>query len=153
MHVRDATVDDLDTLIALGIEMRAESIVPYPPVDRDHVRKYLDIAVSMPDVFLTAIAEDDAPVGMMTAVAGPYCFSPVVRTTSDLLFVMPEYRGGTAAMRLVRKYKQWSDGLGADNDTLSIATGVSPERTGRFFEAMGFRPMQMIYRRDNVHGG
>ena len=149
--IRDATNDDLEILLDLGSKMLAESIEPYPEIDREQARKYLEVAVSMPDFFLMAIAEEEIPIGMMTAVAGPYCFSPTLRSASDLLFVLPEYRGGRAAVKLVQKYKDWADGIGTASDTMSVATGVSPERTGRFFKLMGFRPMEMMYRRDNVH--
>ncbi|KKN32011.1 hypothetical protein LCGC14_0818130 [marine sediment metagenome] len=129
--------------------MRAESIESYPPIDRDHAQKHLDMAIAMPDVFLVVLAENNGlPIGLMTAAAGPYCFSSRLRTASDLLFVLPENRGGYAAKRLIRRFKEWSNKIGADSATLSVATGISPDRTGRFFELMGFRSMGTIYQMD-----
>lgn len=151
IQIRDATTDDLEILLDLGSKMLAESMEPYPAIDHEQARKYLDMAVSMPGFFLMAIAEDEISIGMITAVAGPHCFSPVLRSASDLLFVLPEYRGGRAAIKLVQRFKDWADGIGTASDTMSVATGISPERTGRFFKFMGFRPMEMIYRRDNVY--
>ncbi len=149
IRIRDATADDLNVLLALGSLMRAESLERYPPTEREHARKYLEAALNMPETFLMVLAEDEGfPVGMMTAGAGPYSFSSRLRTASDLLFVIPDYRGSRAAMRLVRRFKDWSDSIDADSATLSIATGVSPERTGRFFEIMGFQPMGKTYRMD-----
>ena len=147
---RDATSDDLDALIALGSRMRAESIEPFPPVEPARVRKQLDIAVAMPGVFLVALAEDDdgSPVGMVTAVAGDWAFSSQLRSVSDLLFVLPERRGLVAAKRLVQRFLDWSDDLGAKTAIIGVSTGVSPERTGRFLELMGFQPMGTTYRKD-----
>ena len=151
IRVRDATIDDTEILISLGTKMREESVVSYPPIDHEYARKWVELAVATPGVFLVAIAEDDGePIGMITAAAGPYCFSPEIRTASDLLFVLPEHRGGWAAVRLVRKFNQWSDSFGA-TATVSVATGVTTERTGKFFEIMGFSPMEKMYRRD-VYG-
>jgi GNAT superfamily N-acetyltransferase len=152
IQIRDATSDDLDVFVSLGARMYEECTVSYPPVEEEHIRKYLDVAVTMPNVFLNLIAEDDGPIGILTAVAGPYSFSPKLRTSSDILFVLPEKRGGRAAILLVGRFNEWADSIGAVNSTMSIATGVTPKRTGRFFEMMGFRPMEMIYRRDNVYG-
>ena len=153
IRIRDAVLDDLETFAVLGKRMYEESLEPYPPIEVEVFRKFLELAVSMPSVFMTILAEDDGiPVGMMTAVAGPYSFSSRMRTSSDLLFVLPEHRGGMASVRLVKRFKEWGDGLGSYCDTLSVATGVTPKRTGKFFKIMGFRPMEMIYRRDNVHG-
>jgi GNAT superfamily N-acetyltransferase len=150
--IRNATIDDLDVFLSLGGKMHEESTVSYPPIDKEHIRKYLDMAVSMPEIFLNLIAEDGGPIGMLTAVAGPYSFSPEIRTSSDVLFVLPEKRGGRTAILLVKRFNEWSDSIGAVSATMSVATGITPERTGRFFEMMGFRPMEMIYRRDNVYG-
>lgn len=147
--VRDAGAADLDALIALGSRMRSESVEPFPPIEPERVQKQLDMAVAMPDVFLVALAEDDGlPIGMVTAVAGDYAFSSQLRAVSDLLFVLPERRGLVAAKWLVRRFLDWSDDLGAETDIIGVSTGVSPERTGRFLELMGFRPMGMTYRRD-----
>lgn len=149
IRIRDATADDLNVLLALGSLMRAESIERYPPTERAHARKSLEAAIAMPGNFLIILAEDEKyPVGMMAAIAGPYSFSSRLRAASDLLFVIPERRGGTAAMRLVRRFKEWAGSVGADSATLSVATGVSPERTGRFFKVMGFGSMEMTYRMD-----
>lgn len=148
IRIRDAGPDDLDTLIALGSKMWAESTEPAPPIEREWVRERLDMAVSHPETFLVVLAEDDGPVGMITAVAGPHGHSSRSRTASEFLFVLPQYRGSVAARRVIRRFSDWSDGLGAENATLSIASGVSPERTGRFFELLGFRPMGMTYQKD-----
>jgi len=149
--IRDATLEDIDDLIALGEAMRAESLEPYPPIDREIARAYVAAAVQRPATFLLALAETDRPIGMITAVAGPYCFSPVLRAASDLLFVLPEYRGGMTAMKLIARFQEWTADIGAVSATMSVATGVHPERTGKLFQRMGFRPMEFLYRYD-VHG-
>lgn len=152
INIRDATVDDVETIIALGEQMHIECLEFYPPIDPEHTRKYLTMAVTA-EFFLVALAEDNGlPVGFTMAVAGPYAFSPALRASSDILFVLPSRRGGSAAIRLVERFKEWADEMGVGSATMSVATGIAPERTGRFFQFMGFRPMEMIYRRDNVHG-
>ena len=146
IRVSDATAADLDALLDLGSRMHAESVEPYPPIDKEHTRRHLDAALSMSGTYLIVLAEDEGiPVGMMAAVMGPYSFSPRLRAASDILFVLPEYRGGMAAIKLIRRFREWSEC--ADSATLSVATGVSSERTGRFFELMGFRPMGMMYQK------
>jgi GNAT superfamily N-acetyltransferase len=95
--------------------------------------------------------KDGIPVGMMTGVAGPHSFSRRIRTSSDLLFVLPEHRGGMAAVKLMKRYKEWSMGLGAAYSYISVSTGVTPEKTTKFYEFMGFRPMEKMYRRDYVY--
>ena len=152
MIIRDAVIDDLETLILLCSKMHEESIEPYPLINRECMENYINMVVSNPDVFLISFAEDKSPIGMITAVAGPYSFSPSIRASSELLFVLPEHRGSRAAVKLVQRFKEWSDNIGAMNSSFGISTGVSPERTGRFFEHMGFRPIGMMYRRDNVYG-
>ena len=150
--IRHASQGDLDNLLSLGERMRTESTVHYPEIERGCAEGFLNASLEMPDRFLVAVAEEDGLVGMITAVAGPYAFSSEIRSASDLLYVSPEYRGGRTAMRLVQKYKDWSDEIGAVTSIMGISTGVTPEKTGRFFEFMGFSPIGMMYRRDNVYG-
>ncbi len=50
--------------------------------------------------------------------------------------------------RLVERFTDWADALGAKTDIIGVSTGIDPERTGRLLELMGFRPMGMTYRRD-----
>lgn len=149
IRIRDARAADLDALVALGLRMRNESIEPFPPVEPERVKKQLDMTLAMPGVFLATLAEHAGhPIGMLTAVAGDYAFSCERQAVSDLLFVLPERRGLIAAKRLVMRFLDWSDGLGAKTALIGLSTGVSPERTGQFLESMGFRPMGMTYRRD-----
>lgn len=151
IHVRGAGPDDLDALIELGSRMRAESVESFPSIERECAKKQLDMTVAMPDIFLAAIAENDGtPIGMVTAVAGSYAFSSERRAVSDLLFVLPERRGMVAAKRLVQRFLDWSDSVGAETAIIGISTGVSPERTGQFLELMGFRLMGTTYRRERA---
>ena len=144
--IREAVSDDLDILLALGSRMQTESIYPVPPIDREWAREYLSTAVSNPDMLLILIAEDKGvPIGFMVAVAGPYAFSPTLRVASDLLFVLPDYRGTVAARKLIRWFMEWA---GDRDTTLSVASGIHTERTGKFFERMGFKPTGMTYQRD-----
>lgn len=146
IQIRCAVLDDLDILLALGSLMRSESIYPVPLIDREWAQSYLTKAVSSPDMLMILIAEDNGfPIGHMVAVAGPYAFSPKLRAANDLLFVLPEYRGTVAARKLIRRFMEWADGK---DTTLSVASGIHTERTGRFFERMGFRPTGMTYQRN-----
>ncbi|KKM06551.1 hypothetical protein LCGC14_1742880, partial [marine sediment metagenome] len=67
LRVRDAESGDLGSLVYLGSRMLAETVAEFPPLDVEHMRGKLDTAVAMPEVFLTALVEDDGvPVGMVT---------------------------------------------------------------------------------------
>ena len=149
IRLREADPSDLDALLDLGGQMRAESVEPFPPIEPERVAQQLELAAANPDVFLVALAEiDGKAVGMMTAVCGDYAFSTELRAVSDLLFVTPDRRGLMAAKRLVERFLGWADGLDAKTAIMGVSTGIEPERTGRFLELMGFRPMGMTYRRD-----
>ncbi len=147
--VRDATPDDLWSLVSLGRKMQAESVERFPAVEADRVEKQLAMTIANPDAFLCAVAVSDGEtIGLITAVAGDYAFSTEKRTCCDLLFVAPDRRGLVAAKYLVAAFIDWSDALGAKTNIMGVSTGVHPERTGRLFELLGFAPMGMTYRRD-----
>ncbi len=146
--VRNATPDDLWSLVSLGRMMQTESNERFPGVEADRVEKQLVMTIANPDALLCAVAVSEGEtIGMVTAVAGDYAFSTEKRTCCDLLFVVPDRRGVIAAKRLVTAFTDWSDGLGAKTNIMGISTGVHPERTGRLFELLGFAPMGMTYRR------
>ncbi len=149
IRLRDAGPGDLDAVTVLCEAMRAEITEPFPAVERERLAQTLELAAANPDVFLFVLAETGGKaIGMVTAVAGDYAFSSERRAVSDLLFVLPERRGGMVGKRLVERFTDWADALGAKTDIIGVSTGIEPKRTGRFLELMGFRAMGMMYRRD-----
>ncbi len=148
MIVRRATLDDLPAFLRLGQEMRNESNTSFPPIDSARVRRQIAATENLPETLYAAIAVDGDVIGMITGVIGDYAFSPERRAACDLLFVRPQHRGAVAARKLVESFCDWAAENGARSVFIGISTAVNPERSGKFFERIGFEPLGPIYRKE-----
>lgn len=54
------------------------------------------------------------------------------------LFVVPEHRGGTLAVRLVKNFEAWARAQGAKKVWLGQSVGQNQKKTLRFFERLGY---------------
>lgn len=86
------------------------------------------------------IAERDGVIiGMIGGLIAEQYFS-YDRYVSDLVvYVAPEYRGGSTATRLIKIFEEWAfsqDGVG--EVVLGVSTGVHPEATVCVYERLGY---------------
>tara|TARA_R110000823_G_scaffold25325_4_gene74599 strand:- start:3272 stop:3736 length:465 start_codon:yes stop_codon:yes gene_type:complete len=150
--IRLATADDFMALYRLGEAMRQEAITHFPKLDAKRASEFLDMAIEQPDTARVVVAEDDEGlIGMMTSMMGGYAFSYEKKAVSDLLFVLPEKRGAIAAKKLVQDFIQWAKDNDAPAAFIGVSTGTDNERTGKFFEKMGFHHMGLSYKMELNH--
>lgn len=55
------------------------------------------------------------------------------------VFVLPEFRGGSCFVRLVKTFENWAKEKGAQEIQLGVSTGVHPEQTVRMYERLGYK--------------
>lgn len=151
MIVRFAQMDDLEQLLILGERMRQESIVPYPEINSVMVREFLKISTQGSGqgyAFAALVAEEDGElVGFMAAFCGPPIFSTEPAAHHSIFYVTPERRGSFAAKKLISAYEQWAEDQGAVAAEICVDTGLFTERTGKFYERLGYQFMGGKYRK------
>ena len=149
INVRTTVEDDLPAIFELGRTMRAESVIPFPEIDENAAR---DTLALLDDFYFIAVAEvantDPAPrktgneiIGMFTAQLNRYAFSQEFFAQHDIFYVHPDWRGTRAALLLVKAFESWAQECGLTRALLSVHSGLFPERTGRFYKKLGYRPM------------
>ena len=147
MEIRRATVGDIEAMIELGRQFHAECTVPFPLLDDGMVRDLTPRLLDLPNEFLAFLAVDprigvrgrhEDVFGMLIAEAAHYVFSPETVVQHDILYVRPDRRGSSAAVRLIRGFEDWARAIGATHATLSVHSGISPRRTGRLYEKLGY---------------
>ena len=79
------------------------------------------------------------PVAMIVAERDEHFFSPAKTATVQLISVTPEARGGSAAVKLLRAVRQWSQQAGAADLHLNVTTAIAPARTDKVLRRMGSR--------------
>lgn len=143
MHIRPATDDDTDTLIALGERFFAFSrfaeIVPFAADGaRAALRKFMDTGV-----VLVAEAPDGRVAGGIVGVMTQVWFNPCARLAAELAWwVDTEFRGTSAGVKLARAFEQWARDNGAAAVSMSdlVIEGETP--AGRLFEKLGYRVVE-----------
>lgn len=140
IKVREMQAADVDALVDMAQAMHAES-----PRYRDatfceaktrHLMEYL--ATGPEGGGFVALA-DGAITGMIGGMATEYLFSTDKFVCDAGLYVVPERRGSSAAVRLIKAFESWAWAQGVREITLGISTGVQAGRTVCVYQKMGFR--------------
>lgn len=140
MRVRDATLDDVPALLALGQRMHAESPrFRQIEFDSPRLQMTLEQVLAADGGFLMVGVHDDTIAGVMVGLATQHWCSTDIVASELALYVEPEFRGSLLAARLIRRYITWARNLGAKLVVAGISTGVHTEETARLYEAVGMR--------------
>lgn len=138
--IRDATLDDIPALLALGARMHAES--PHflqIAFSAEKLEATLRNVLAAEGGFLVVADVGGQVAGVMMGLAMQHWCSDDIVATELALYVEPECRGSLLAARLIRRYLSWAGALGAKIITAGVSTGVNVEQTARLYEAMGMK--------------
>ncbi len=130
---------DVAAMIALGRSLHTESRFRSLPLDDARMREIGRRGLAQGNPGLILAERDGQAVGMAIVVAGEHFFSPAVTATVQLIYVLPEARGGAAAVKLLRALRRWAVQAGATDLHVNVTTGIKADRTDRFLRRMGFR--------------
>lgn len=144
--IRDATPDDVPALVELGRQMAAESPrfsrLTYSPAKLDALFRML---IASPDGLLLVAESKGDRVGVMACMVADHWCAEGRMAMEFGLFIAPQHRGGMSAARMIRRYVQWARERGAADIGLGISTGVHAEQTASFYNALGLRPVGMLF--------
>ncbi len=147
MQIRRVTTEDIDEVLELGVLMHAESAYRFLPFDRDKVRRLLLSYAETPETRCMLAAEENGRiVGVFVGYLTDYFFCGEKLAMDVVLYVGRKYRGSSAARRLLRAFCDWARARGACEVCLGVSTDVNAERTGKFYERMGFVRVGGIYK-------
>lgn len=151
MQIRRATEADLPRIVEMAQRFYPES--PYPPLYGDMPEAQaagLALVVMNgygniePGVVLVAEA-GGALVGMVCLCADRGTFNPAVKMASELVFwVEPEYRGGMAAVRLLRAAEEAARDMGITVNRMAVLSS-SPAQAAQLYERMGYTLTESYY--------
>lgn len=135
--MRPAVIEDLDTLVQMGIAMHAES--PRYSQRSFNVDKVRKIGAKLIESGGVCVAVNGSEIlGMLAGFIAVDWFGDD-RTASDYLFyVRPEHRGGRAALLLLQAFEDWGEANGATAFVPGTSTLINPEATAKFFEHLGY---------------
>ena len=138
LKIRQGDTDDIMSLIMLGREMHKES-PRFRDMDYDE-DKLMHLGLGLAEQGGIFIAEkDDKPVGMVLGMVTEHFFGHDLMATDLAFYVHPDHRGGTLAVRMLKKFEAWAFSLGAKVISVGVSTEVGSERTGQLYERLGYR--------------
>ena len=79
-------------------------------------------------------------VGMLMGVAAPHFHAPELGASLLSWYVLPEYRGSQAAIKLLHGFRRWARNRGAVRLYIGVTSGIDVARTDRLLRRLGFRP-------------
>ena len=136
--IRPMTGDDVNEVIEMAAVMYRES-ANYRRMGFSPERVREMAAMVMQGGFAMVAVKDGRLIGLMAGSLVQPVFSRDRMACDFLLYVLPQHRGGTAAIRLVNAYVQWAKQGGAKLITVGVTAGIDNDAAIAFYKAMGFR--------------
>ena len=145
-EVRLALASDKGQLLVLMARMWAESALTRYEYDPEAVARVVEDAYGEDHCLLVA-AKGPLLIGFLMAYTGRHWFSSNVYAADMAFYVVPERRGSPTAGRLLKAFEHWCAIREIPEIIMGVSTGIHPERTGRFFQKMGYAEEGRSYRR------
>jgi GNAT superfamily N-acetyltransferase len=137
--VERETYDRQGHITALAYRMQKES-----PAYRDYAfdleqfNVYLNLCTHDPDWRACVYYNKSDPIGFYAVTCQPMLFSKE-KTCDDLAwYVLPEHRGSTAGIRMLRDIIWWAGARGAREIRMGATTNIMDERVGKLLATQGF---------------
>lgn len=136
--IRPATLDDVERLVEFGEMLHAESEYARHTYSRDKVASMMCGLIGG-EYGVVFVAESGGEI--IGAIAGgidAFWFGDTLHAFDFSFYVLPDKRGGSAAFRLLLAFEHWAKAKGAVEIDIGITTGISEDKTQRFYEKMGY---------------
>lgn len=148
MEYKPFAVHNLRDVINLALAMQQESEFSAIPFDIEQLaNSVMSLVINNPNGFgMLVYTDEEKAVGMITGSITPYVFSRGWVASDFAWFVLPEYRGSRAAVKLLKLFKSWATEKGASELYMGVTTNVSADRTGELLQRMGFKHVGGNYR-------
>lgn len=130
---------DIDAMITLGRRLLAESRFRDLPYDETRLRQVGQYGLSHGNPGLLIAERDGQILGMAVVVIGEHFFSSAKTATVQLLYVIPEARGGAAAVKLLKAIRRVAANVHVHDLHLNVTTGIEAAKTDRFLRRLGFQ--------------
>ena len=139
MQIRYVEMADIDQCIQLGYAMHQESVYRVHPYLPDKVAFLVQTCIESRE-YVGLVAEYSGQiVGFMAGIVGENFFSNTRYANDIALYVRPENRGSTAAVRLISEFLTWADSMGCDEVRCGITTQINDPIAIKLYKRFGFR--------------
>lgn len=125
-----ARLEDAELICSLVARMVYGTAIAQPTIAKvQHIIK---------NNYLECVFDGNILAGFMAGHVGETFLNSEINAYDNGLFVAPEYRGGSSAIKLIKNFETWAKAQGASNIWLSQSVGQNQEKTLHFFERLGY---------------
>lgn len=144
--IRMATLEDVDFIVDSGELMAYESSYKVYKYSHSKVRTLVENLINSDIGFVYVAEREGVPIGWMYGACVEHWFSSDKVATEMATYILPEYRGGADAPRMIKAFKKWAEDVGAVETQIGITTSINEERTSSLYERLGFNPAGRIFK-------
>ncbi|MHB0986822.1 MAG: GNAT family N-acetyltransferase [Sulfuricella sp.] len=142
MAIRLARLEDIPALVEIGHAYHSES--RFKAYDYDSAKLAANLEGLIKDTtgarcFFVADDKEQKPYGLLMGCIESYFFSNCLVAQSILFWVHPDYRGGSAALKLVTTFKKWAENRSVFEIAIGVNSAVHIDRADKFFKKLGFQ--------------
>jgi GNAT superfamily N-acetyltransferase len=121
-------------------------------INLDHAIQALLSAIADPKSLVLVAVRGRSIVGFLYATVATFFWSDTPVAVDQLLYVAPEHRGRVYGVHLIREYEKWASTQGVTEVRMSIASGITEDRTRTLYQRLGYQPLGYVYRKELQSG-
>lgn len=141
--IRKGNCTDIPAIISMARDMHAES-PRYRTLGFD-AEKINALALGLilnPEAGGVLVAEQNGYlVGMLAFYVSEFFFGGDLLASDLVMYVRPQFRGGSIFPRLVVAFEKWADEFGVKEKQLGVSAGIDSERVVDVLKRMGYAPV------------
>lgn len=140
ISIRSANLKDWPQIMHLSLAMHAESRFSKLQLNEEKLRKIFVEQLNNPRVFCSLLAEnsDGKVIGMLAGFVAELFFTNELVAQDRVFFVLPEFRGASAAVRLLTAFRKWAENRNVQEININMSVAIDMPRFERFMTHMGF---------------
>lgn len=143
--IRNATLEDLTDIAVTGWEMHQESRFSKFPYDVEKVIELASRLIESERGICLLYEKDGVLIGGFMGEVVEHYFGRSLAAYDYALFILPQFRGGTAAMRLIKEFVKQAVEKGAQEVVIANSTGVDSEMVEKLYKKLKFTRVGGVY--------
>ena len=145
--IREYELTDIEQMVELGAMMHKEGAYSFLPYSKTKCRE-LGKKFKLLDYGNMWVAESNGKiVGMYVAFITEYFFCYEKICQDFLLYVHPDYRKSTIAIRLIKKAEEWARERGAKEFCPASSMSISSGRLEKLYNFMKFKTVGNLFKK------
>ena len=135
MNIVRLQEDRFDEFFNLVTKMVEEAEFNYAKPSRDKIEKLF----KAPTVITFGAIKDNKLIGFIAGLKHEHFFSNKEKVSDLGFYVLPEHRGCSAAVKLIRKLEGWTKDNQINDLCIGQTTSVEINKTKQFYERLGYK--------------